>query len=94
MIVAGFVLAGLVAAAIIFIGARFILAPITAARGFGVRGPLEDPTDFSPWLCVKGSRDIASGLFVILLMIEGSPRLLGELLIVAAIIPIGDAVMR
>jgi hypothetical protein len=47
---------------------------------------------FAAWLSVKGTRDIASGLFVALLMSNGSPRLLGEFLIVATLIPLGDAV--
>jgi hypothetical protein len=41
---------------------------------------------------VKGTRDIASGLFVLLLMANGSPRLLGEFLLVASLIALGDMV--
>ena len=33
----GYTLAGLIAAGIIFIGARFIVAPRTAAAGYGVQ---------------------------------------------------------
>ena len=43
-------------------------------------------------LSVKGTRDIASGLFVILLMANGSPRLLGEFMLVASLIAFGDMV--
>jgi Domain of unknown function (DUF4267) len=39
---------------------------------------------------VKGTRDIASGLFVILLMANCSPRLLGEFMLVASLIAFGD----
>ena len=39
---------------------------------------------------MKGTRDIASGLFVILLMANGSPRLLGEFMLVASLIAFGD----
>jgi hypothetical protein len=41
---------------------------------------------------VKGTRDIVSGFFVVLLMTNGSPRLLGEFLLVASLIAIGDMV--
>jgi hypothetical protein len=40
---------------------------------------------------VKGARDIVSGLFVFLLMANGSPRLLGEFLLVASLIALGGA---
>ncbi len=40
---------------------------------------------------MKGTRDITSGLFVTLLMANGSPALLGEFLAVASLIPFGDA---
>jgi Domain of unknown function (DUF4267) len=39
----------------------------------------------------EGRRDIGSGLFVFLLMANGSPRLLGEFLLVASLIAMGDA---
>ena len=42
------------------------------------------------WLAVKGTRDIVSGLFVFLLMANGSPRLLGEFMLVASLIAFGD----
>jgi len=40
---------------------------------------------------VKGARDIVSGLFVFLLMANGSARVLGEFLLVASLIALGDA---
>ena len=44
MIAIAYTLAGLIAAAIIFIGARFIVAPRAAAAGYGVRPDLGQPT--------------------------------------------------
>jgi hypothetical protein len=41
---------------------------------------------------VKGVRDIVSGLFVLLLMANGSPRLLGAFMLLASLIASGDAV--
>ena len=91
MLFTGYNLSGLIAAAIIFIGTRFYWAPATAARDFGIANPPAPSTGFTAWLSVKGTRDIASGLFVALLMANGSPRLLSEFLSVASLIPFGDA---
>ena len=43
MIAIAYTLAGLIAAAIIFIGARFILAPRAAAAGYGVQPDVGQP---------------------------------------------------
>ena len=88
----GYVLSGLIAAAIMFLGARFWLAPQTASAEFGIADSPLPSTGFTAWLSVKGTRDIASGLFVILLMANGSPRLLGEFMLVASLIAFGDMV--
>ena len=91
MLLVGYSLSGLIAAAIIFIGTRFYWGPAAAARDFGIANPPSPSTGFTAWLSVKGTRDLASGLFVALLMANGSPRLLGEFLAVATLIPLGDA---
>jgi hypothetical protein len=86
------VLAGLLGAGIIFIGVNAIRAPRVVA-GFGIpHTPTEDPT-FRSWLYVKAVRDIATGLFVFLLMAASTPPLLGGYLLVAALIPVGDALI-
>ena len=88
--VIGYTLAGLIAAGIIFIGARFIVAPRVAAAGYGVQPDLDQPTARA-YLSVKGVRDIASGLFVIILMVAGATHQLGWVILAATIIPIADA---
>ena len=88
----GYVLSGLIAAAIMFLGARFWLAPGAASAGFGIAESPPLSTGFTAWLSVKGTRDIASGLFVILLMTNGSPRLLGEFMLIASLIAFSDMV--
>lgn len=90
MIQIGYALSGLIAAAIMFLGARFWWAPTAASTGFGIANSPPPSTGFTAWLSVKGTRDIASGLFVILLMTNGSPRLLGEFMLVASLIAFGD----
>jgi len=92
MIEAGYVLSGLIAAAIMFLGAGFWLTPAGASAGFGIAGSPPLSRGFAAWLSVKGTRDIASGLFVILLMTHGAPRLLGEFLLIASLIAFGDMV--
>lgn len=43
------------------------------------------------YLSVKGVRDIASGLFVFILMAAGATQLLGWVILAATIIPLADA---
>lgn len=86
MITIGFVLAGILAAAIIAIGARFLVAPAVAATGYGV--PAEGS---GAYLSAKGVRDIASGLLVTVAMMHGDAHLLGALVLAATVIPVADA---
>lgn len=86
----GYSLAGLLAAAIIFIGARFLLAPRVAAAGYGVLPDLDQP-GAGAYLSVKGVRDIATGLFVVILMVAGTTHLVGWVMLAATIIPLADA---
>ena len=86
----GYVLSGLMALAILFLGSRFWLAPAVASAAFGIADSPPPSTGVTAWLAVKGTRDIVSGLFVILLMVAGSPRLLGEFMLVASLIAFGD----
>ena len=86
----GYVLAGLLGAGIIFIGARFIVAPRVAAAGYGVQPDLGQRST-AAYLSVKGIRDIASGLIVFALMAAGATHPLGWMILAATIIPLGDA---
>lgn len=56
----GYTLAGLIAAGIIFIGARFLVAPRVVAAGYGVQPDLSQQST-GAYLSVKAVRDIASG---------------------------------
>ena len=88
----GYILAGLIGAGIIFIGARFILAQRVAAAGYGVQPDLSQRS-VGAYLSVKGVRDIASGLIVFILMAAGATHPLGWMILAATIIPIGDAII-
>ena len=87
----GFYLSGLIAAGIIFIGCRFLLAPSTAAAGYGVPAGVE--THSRAYLSAKGIRDIASGLFIAVLIAYGSAHALGWFMLAATLIPIADAMI-
>ncbi|GAS93867.1 small membrane hydrophobic protein [Mycolicibacterium canariasense] len=89
---AGYGLAGVLAAAIIAIGARFLLAPRTAAAGYGVLPDLDQP-GVRAYLGVKGIRDITTGLFVIILLLARATHLAGWVMLAATLIPIADAVI-
>jgi hypothetical protein len=82
-------LATLVALAIIVIGALYLSRPRAATRSFGLPLP-EDGPNIDWWLRLKGVRDIVSGLIVLTMMVWGGPHMLGIILLVLAIIPIGD----
>ena len=82
-------IAALVALAIIVIGALYVLRPRAATRSFGLPLP-EDGPNIAWWLRLKGVRDIASGLIVLVMMVWGGSRTVGIVLFVAALIPIGD----
>jgi hypothetical protein len=86
----GYVLAGVIGAAIVFIGARFIVAPRVAADGYGVSPDLGQPSVVA-YTRVKGVRDIASGLFLFILMAAGATQPLGWVILAATIIPLADA---
>jgi hypothetical protein len=85
----GFYLSAVIAAGIIFIGGRFLVAPSFAAAGYGVPAGTEPHS--RAYLSAKGIRDIASGLFAAILIAYGSAHPLGWFMLAAAIIPIGDA---
>jgi hypothetical protein len=88
---------GAIGAGIIFIGARFLVVPQAAATGYGVLaapgGAQNHAVSPYPWLYVKGMRDIASGIFIFILLANRAPHLLGAFMAAASIIPVGDAVI-
>jgi hypothetical protein len=87
----GFYLSGVIAVGIIFIGCRFLLAPSSAAAAYGVPAGTEPHSQ--AYLFAKGIRDIASGLFVGMLIAFGSAHALGWFMLIATIIPVADAVI-
>jgi len=89
--VIGYYLSSAVALAITFIGLRFFITPYSAAAGYGVA--VEANAQWDAYLSVKAVRDIASGLFTAILILNRSAHLLGWFMLVATIIPFADAVI-
>jgi len=85
-------IASLLAFAIIAIGIQYVASPWTATRSFGLPLP-ETGTNIGWWLRLKGVRDIVSGLIVLAFMTWGAPGTVGLVLLVEAIIPIGDMLL-
>ena len=79
----------LAAVAIIAIGVMYVSAPRAMTQNFGLPLP-EDGANIAWWLRLKGSRDIVSGLVVLAMMVWGGPRIVGIVLMVEALIPVGD----
>ena len=87
MLATAYVLAGLIAVGIIFIGAQYIWAPAATAPGFGFR---ELPQNGEGYYGVKGVRDIAAGLIVFTLMAAVGHREMAWVILAMASIPFGD----
>ena len=83
------ILAALIAVAIIVIGCFYLASPERILGTFGLKPPASD-ADTRAWLRPKGIRDVASGLVVLTMMLAADSRTVGILLLVEAIIPLGD----
>jgi hypothetical protein len=82
-------LSALMALAIIVIGCFYLLSPQRISGTFGLKPPASD-ADTRAWLRPKGIRDIAAGLIVLAMMLNGDRHLVGIVVLVEAIIPLGD----
>lgn len=88
MTIAALVLAVLGCVFILFIGARFLLAPRVALAGYGV------PEDrLRALTSIKGVRDITSGIVPLVVLAAAGQHAFGWALVAAAITPVGDAVI-
>lgn len=79
----------LVGVGIIPLGAMYLANPRGATQSFGLPLP-EAGGNIAWWLRLKGTRDIVSGLVVLALIAWGGPRMLGIVLAIEALIPLGD----
>ncbi|MFI0977384.1 DUF4267 domain-containing protein [Streptomyces sp. NPDC021093] len=82
-------LAVLSAAAVLLFGLNFLLNPGGAPQGFGIAPWPQGNAD--GYFAVKGVRDVAVASTVFLLLALGQRRALGWVLLVDAVVPLGDA---
>jgi Domain of unknown function (DUF4267) len=82
-------LAALISVGIILIGCFYVTAPQRVTGSFGLRPPAPD-ANTRAWLRLKGIRDIAAGLAVLTLMLTTDSRTVALILLVFAVIPVGD----
>ena len=85
---ASYWLTALVAAGIIILGMRFILAPNAGAEAFGI--PLAHTKEAVAYGRIKGIRDIFSGIVVLIFLISRQPRATAFTFGAAVIIPVSD----
>ena len=74
--------------AIIVLGARFILQPRQATLDFGIAAD-----DLRGLTEIKGARDIASGVVLLVAWAAAGPTALGWVLVAAALTPTADALI-
>ena len=88
MHLAALVIALIACVAIIVLGARFLLTPRQATLDFGVAAD-----NISALTAIKGVRDIASGVVLVVVWVAAGQATLGWALIAAALTPTADAVI-
>ncbi|WP_330480683.1 DUF4267 domain-containing protein [Streptomyces sp. NBC_00724] len=82
-------LALITAAAALFFGLNFLLNPQGAPDGFGIEPWPQG--NAAGYFTVKGVRDLAVAATVFLLLARGQRRTLGWVVLIDAILPLGDA---
>ena len=82
-------LAALMAVAIMVIGCFYLVSPERVSGSFGLKPPASD-ADTRAWLRLKGIRDLVFGLVVLTMMLATDTRSVGIVLLVEAIVPLGD----
>jgi hypothetical protein len=75
---------------IVFIGARFLMAPRPAAAGYGV--PAKTDGD-AAYLTIKGLRDLCSGIAGLVLLAFAGAHAAGWFMLAIALVPLGDTLV-
>ena len=91
MYTATVVLAAVLGVAVIVMGATYLFVPTTSAKGFGL--PAWPDATLSSWLNIKGIRDVAMGVGILVLLATSGPHAMAWYLLIGALVPIGDAVI-
>ncbi|HLS24684.1 MAG TPA: DUF4267 domain-containing protein [Beutenbergiaceae bacterium] len=89
MEITGLVLAGLAGLAIAVIGVLYLVRPRLIAASFGLPVPTEP--EATPWLRLKGARDLTTGIAAGVLLWAATPSVVGWAVLAFTVIPIADA---
>jgi hypothetical protein len=81
-----FAVAGALAAFMLFLGVRGLIAPLAAAKGFGL--PVADGD--AVWLQIKAGRDLCSGLTLATFLAFPNTRVMAAMLLANVFIPVND----
>jgi Domain of unknown function (DUF4267) len=85
-----FLVGAALAAFMLFLGVRGLLAPEAAAHGFGFA--VVDPAD-AVWLRIKGDRDLSAALGMAVFLALRWRRALGALLLASIVSPLLDCII-
>jgi hypothetical protein len=88
MHLAALIVALVICVAVIGLGARFLLAPRAATLAYGVAAD-----DVRALTAIKGIRDIASGVVLLVVWAAAGQEALGWGLVAASLTPVADAVV-
>ncbi len=85
----GLAITGLAALGIFVIGMLYLVVPRWIADNFGLPSVPSEPD--TPWLRLKGVRDVTVGAIAGVLLLTATSTVVGWVLLTAAAIPLGDA---
>ena len=91
MYTATVVLAAVLGVAVIVMGAAYLIVPVASAKGFGL--PKWPDETLAAWLNIKGIRDLTMGVATLAILAAAGPHAMGWYLLIAAIVPVGDALI-
>ena len=89
MELAGLVLAALAGLAITTVGILYLVKPRMMAATFGL--PVVPHEEATPWLRLKGIRDLVTGVVAGTLLLAAPPTVVGWVLLAFTLVPVGDA---
>lgn len=86
---AGLGISALAGAAIAALGIFYLVRPRMVAASFGL--PVLPHDEATPWLRLKGVRDLTAGIAAGVLLLTAPPDVIGWVLLAFTLIPLGDA---
>ncbi len=89
MLFIGMTIAATAGLGILVVGFLYLAIPGAMAANFGL--PIVPHPEATPWLRLKGVRDVATGVAAFVLILVADPQILAAVLLAFAIVPLGDA---